>query len=134
MVRSVFLFCSLSGLQVPMPLLVGVFVGCNNNRREPGQFQSSTIPSKSSAISYTHGKGMVFVELCCGRDSCLRQACMEVGVSYIGCHDCMIVFRKRQFRERSLNLSLLFVDLSLASAEPRFTFTFLYHVLEAVQF
>ena len=55
--------------------------------------------------------------------------------------DVMIVFRKRQFRERSLNLSLLFVrdagssqrptvDLS---AEPKFMFMFLYRVLEAVQ-
>ena len=56
----------------------------------PGQLQLSTVPSRSSAaVSYTCGKDMVFVELCCGRNSCLRQACVKVSVSYIGCHDCL---------------------------------------------
>ena len=64
-----------------------VFLSSLRNR--PGTCQSTQPSTSSAAVSYTHGRNMVFVELCCGRNLCLRQACMEVGVSYIGCHDCL---------------------------------------------
>ena len=82
---------------------------------------------------------MVFVELCCGRNSCLRQACMEVGVSYIGCHDCLQ--EKAVQREIIELISSVVRDAGSSqrptvdlSAEPRFMFMFLYRVLEAVRF